>query len=82
MIFPGGDGGAKVQLMKPIRELSDREVHARLVELSGELEWLATQAWSVSGATALRVASRLVNAVSTGFFCGMGSHEPQRPEQD
>lgn len=63
--------------MKPLRELSDREVHARLVELSGELEWLAGKAWSVSGATALRVAARMVSAVSTGFFMGIGTHDPQ-----
>jgi hypothetical protein len=63
--------------MKPLRSLSDREVHQRLIALSEELERLADQAWSVAGATALRAAAKMVRGISSGFFMGIGSHPPR-----
>jgi uncharacterized small protein (DUF1192 family) len=63
--------------MKPLRSLSDREVHQRLTALSEELERLADQAWSVAGATALKAAAKMVRVVSTSFFMGVGSNPPR-----
>ena len=63
--------------MKPLRSLSDREVHQRLIGVSEELESLADQAWSVAGATALRAAAKLLRTLSTGFFMGIGSNPPR-----
>ena len=60
--------------MKPLRSLSDREVHLRLIDVSEELERLADQAWSVAGATALRAVARMVRLVSSSFFMGTGSN--------
>lgn len=60
--------------MKPLRSLSDREVHLRLIALSEELERLSESAWSVAGSAALRTAAKMVRAVSSSFFMGMGSH--------
>ena len=61
--------------MKPLRKLSDREVHQRLIDLSVELEGLADEAWSVAGSTGLRVAAKMVRALSSGFFMGIGTNE-------
>lgn len=62
--------------MKPLRSLSDREVHARLIALSEELEGLSEQAWSVAGSTALKAVAKMVRVVSTSFFMGIGSNRP------
>ena len=60
--------------MKPLRSLSDREVHLRLTELSEELERLSESAWSVAGSTALRAVAKMVRVVSTSFFMGIGGN--------
>lgn len=62
--------------MKPLRSLSDREVHQRLIALSEELERLADQAWSVAGATALKAAAKMLRGLSSGFFMGIGTNRP------
>lgn len=78
--IPGTGRTGQNSSMKPLRNMSDREVYARLTSLSEELETLADRAWSVAGATALRAAARMVRAVSSGFFTGIGTYNPRNPD--